>query len=148
VINFNPPTISADVPATLQTLQDLASIAADPVAAKQRIGELQAAIASMQQTAAEQKKQTAEFSLALSAHQENLDKASADASARISAERSAFDTECRTRAQELDRRSAELDARAAQLTEAQEEAKAATATAAQLQIDLEKRLSHIRAAMS
>jgi chromosome segregation ATPase len=147
VINFNPTSISPDVPATLATLSDLLAVLSDPTASKARLAELQAAIASMQQTATDQKKQMAEFSLALSAHQESLDKASADASAKMAAERAAFDTACRARALEMDGRSAELDARAAQLTEAQEEAKAATDAAAALQVDLQKRLSHIRAAM-
>jgi hypothetical protein len=39
----------ADLPVTLQTLSDLVSLLADPAAAKQRLADMQAATAALQQ---------------------------------------------------------------------------------------------------
>ena len=146
VINFNRPDNPADVPATLEMLQGIVALCTAPNAAE-RIGQIQAATSDMTKTVKSLRAERASFAIAQAAHQTTLDQQSADATKKIAAERSAFDTECRARAQEIDRRSAELDARAAQLTELEDAAREATATAAQLQEDLQKRLTHIRAAM-
>jgi hypothetical protein len=53
---MSPLTIPADLPVTLETLQNLVSLLANPDATKQRITEMQTATATLQQAIDEQKR--------------------------------------------------------------------------------------------
>jgi hypothetical protein len=131
----------ADVPATLQTLSDMASLLADPAAAKQRVADMQAATAAFQQAADDQKTQMAAFAVAEADHQRAIDEATAEATDKISSDRAAFDAECMSR-------KAELDQRETQLTQLQAKAQADADAAAADRADYERRLSLIKAAQA
>jgi hypothetical protein len=138
MITMNPP-LPADLPPTLQTLQDLVKLLADPAATSQRLAELQTATAAMQQAADEHKTQIAAFAVAEAAHQDAIDKAATEASEKIAADRTAFDAECAGR-------KAGLDQREAQIALLQRDTEMQNGAAAAARADLETRLAHIKAA--
>src|ERR1700694_3017877 len=74
MINLNNvATPPADLPATMQTLSDLVSLLADPVAAKQRVADLQAATAAFRDAIEKSKTERATFDVAQVTHRKRLD---------------------------------------------------------------------------
>src|SRR5258707_1817377 len=108
MINMMMPAIPTDLPVTLQTLSDLISLLADPGAAKQRLADMQATIATLQQSADEQKTQIAAFTVAKADHQRTLKAATAEQAAKLAADKAAFDAECARRKSDLDNRESQL----------------------------------------
>jgi hypothetical protein len=143
MITMNSPTIpaEADVPATLQTLSDMLGLLTNPEASKARVAELQAATASLQQTIADEKKQMAALLVSEAEHNAALAQKSADASDKLAAAKSAFDTECR-------RKTSELADREAVLIDLQRQTKIDADAAATARADLDRRLKLIKAATS
>jgi chromosome segregation ATPase len=136
---MSPLTIPADLPVTLETLQNLVSLLANPDATKQRITEMQTATATLQQAIDEQKTQMAAFAVAEASHQEAINAATDEHAAKLAADQAAFNSECA-------RRKSELDARDAELSQLQARAQADAEAAEVLRADLEARLAHIKAA--
>jgi hypothetical protein len=139
MINMMATPVIPDVPATLATLTDMLQLLADPVAAKNRIAEMQAATAELQRATTESRSQQASFAVAQADHRSTLDQQGADAAAKMAADQAAFDAECSHRKQLLDDREARL-------TELQSEATADAKAAAAARADFERRLKIIKSA--
>jgi hypothetical protein len=138
MISLNPISVP-DIPATLQTLSDLVSILSDPAGSATRVAELQAATAALQQASAESRAQIAAFTIAEQDHKNLLAQREADAAERLTADRSAFDAECK-------RRMDEISAREANVKELQATAADDAKSAAALRSDYDRRLKIIRSA--